>query len=143
MSCTPSLALLIVELHQQLPLPRMLPPLLRATSSLVLSLCTYVDMISYAPCVKIHTLVYWSCEYACMSLTEREMVSEKRKVRLEGERIRDRVITIGPTPALHRRWRGTFETEIFKIRLICIPVPRRRNQRISVVTCAWALDASV
>jgi len=44
MSCTPSLALLIVEIHQLLSLPRVLPPLPRATSSLALSLYTYVDM---------------------------------------------------------------------------------------------------
>ena len=76
MSCTPSLALLIVELHQRLSLPRVLPPLLPATSSLVLSLGTYVDMNSYAPCVKIHTLVSRSCEYARMSLIQGEIESE-------------------------------------------------------------------
>ena len=149
MSCTPSLALLIVEIHQLLPLPRVLPPLPQATSFLVLSLYTYVDTNLYDPCVKIHTIVSGSCVYVHMSLTQGDLESERRETRREGERrrgkgTRDRVITIGPTPALHRRWRrGTFETEVLKIRLICIPVPHRWNQRICVITCAWTFNASV
>ena len=84
MSCTPSSALLIVELHQLPPLPRALPPPPRATSSLVLLLCTYVDMNSYAPCVKIHTPVSWSCVYVRMLLTQGERNSETREARREG-----------------------------------------------------------
>ena len=74
MSCTPSLGLLIDEIHQLLPLVRVFPPLPRATSPLVLSLHTYVDMNLYVP---VSRYTHSSPGHARMSLTQGKMDSGK------------------------------------------------------------------